>query len=176
MRRLPPLLAASLAAIAATSTRPIEAEPAARASDPHANDPLCVSDLARSVAFYCGALDFEQAESHAIGSEFARLMDVPDVAVTSQFIRRGPTAIELLAFHEPVPFGTRERRAVHQLGLTHLSFRVRDVAATAARIVELGGTVVESSRTHLDFGGTPLEFLYCTDPDGVRVELMDLGG
>ena len=54
--------------------------------------------------------------------------------------------------------------------------RVQDVAATAARIVELGGAVVESSRTILDFDGTALEFVYCTDPDGVRVELMDLSG
>jgi catechol 2,3-dioxygenase-like lactoylglutathione lyase family enzyme len=77
-------------------------------------------------------------------------MDLSDVAVTSQFIRRGPTAIELLAFREPNPFGEQTRRAVNQLGLTHLSFRV-------------------------DLGATALEFLYCTDPDGVRVELMDLG-
>ena len=137
---------------------------------------ICVSDLERSVAFYCGALGFERAESHAIGTEFARLMDLPDVAVTSQFVRRGPTAIELLAFTAPAPFGERERRAVNQLGLTHLSFRVRDVAATTARIVALGGAVVESSRTCIDLGGTALEFVYCTDPDGVRVELMDFGG
>ncbi len=137
---------------------------------------ICVSNLERSLRFYCGALGFEPAESHAIGSEFARLMDLPDVAVTSQFIRRGATDIELLAFIEPVPFGSKERRAVNQLGLTHLSFRVADVEETAERIVELGGTRVESSRTTIDFGGTPLEFVYCTDPDGVRVELMDLGG
>jgi catechol 2,3-dioxygenase-like lactoylglutathione lyase family enzyme len=137
---------------------------------------ICVSDLGRSLRFYCGALGFEKAESHAIGSEFAGLMDLPDVAVTSQFIRRGPTAIELLAFDEPAPFGARERRAVNQLGLTHLSFRVRDVAGTVARVVELGGAVVESSRTTIDLVGTALEFVYCTDPDGVRVELMDLGG
>jgi catechol 2,3-dioxygenase-like lactoylglutathione lyase family enzyme len=136
---------------------------------------ICVRNLERSLAFYCGALDFEKAESHAIGSEFAALMDLPDVAVTSQFIRRGPTAIELLAFSEPSPFGDTTRRAVNQLGLTHLSFRVHDVAAIAARIVELGGAIVESSRTTIDFGETALEFLYCTDPDGVRVELMDLG-
>src|SRR6202034_906933 len=84
---------------------------------------ICVSDLDRSLRFYCGGLGFEKAESHAIGSEFAALMDLPDVAVTSQFIRRGPTAIELLAFTEPEPFGSRERRPVQQLGLTHLSFR-----------------------------------------------------
>lgn len=137
---------------------------------------ICVSDLDRSLRFYCDALGFEKAESHAIGSEFARLMEFDDVAVTSQFIRMGTVAIELLAFSEPSPFGDRERRAVNQLGLTHLSFRVADVAAVAARVVELGGAVVESSRTTIDFGGTPLEFVYCTDPDGVRVELMDLGG
>jgi catechol 2,3-dioxygenase-like lactoylglutathione lyase family enzyme len=136
---------------------------------------ICVSDLEQSLAFYCEALGFEKAESHDIGSEFAALMDLPDVAVTSQFIRRGPTAIELLAFEEPRPFGERTRRAVNQLGLTHLSFRVADMAAVVARVVELGGSVVESSRTSIDLGGTELEFVYCTDPDGVRVELMDLG-
>jgi lactoylglutathione lyase len=137
---------------------------------------ICVSDLEQSLRFYCEALGFEKAESHAIGSEFAALMDLPDVAVTSQFIRRDSTAIELLAFSEPAPFGSKERRAVNQLGLTHLSFRVADVEATAQRIVERGGTRVGSSRTTIDFGGTPLEFVYCTDPDGVRVELMDLSG
>jgi len=137
---------------------------------------ICVSDLERSLGFYCEGLGFERAESHQIGSEFARLMDLPDVSVTSQFIRRGQTAIELLAFREPAPLGPRQRRPVHQLGLTHLSFRVHDVASVAARLVELGGALVEPSRTTIDLGGAVLEFVYCTDPDGVRVELMDLGG
>jgi len=136
---------------------------------------VCVSDLDRSLRFYCDALGFEKAESHVIGQEFARLMDLPNVAVTSQFIRKGATAIELLAFTEPAPFGNGERRAVNQLGLTHLSFRVGDVEATAAKVVEMGGAIVEASRTTIDFGGTPLQFVYCTDPDGVRIELMDLG-
>jgi catechol 2,3-dioxygenase-like lactoylglutathione lyase family enzyme len=137
---------------------------------------ICVSDLERSLRFYCEALGFEQAESHEIGTDFARLMEFPDVAVTSQFIRKGTTAIELLAFSEPAPFGDGVRRAVNQLGLTHLSFRVADVDAVAAKVVELGGSVVDVSRTTIDFGGVPLEFVYCTDPDGVRVELMDLEG
>jgi glyoxylase I family protein len=136
---------------------------------------ICVSDLNRSLRFYCDALGFEKAESHEIGREFAALMDFPDVVLTSQFIRKDTTSIELLAFTEPAPFGERERRAVNQLGLTHLSFRVGDLDATAAKVVELGGAIVESSRTTIDLGETPLRFLYCTDPDGVRVELMDLG-
>ena len=138
---------------------------------------ICVSDLERSLRFYCDGLGFEKAESHEIGREFAALMDFPDVVLTSQFIRKGPTAIELLAFTEPAPFGDRERRAVNQLGLTHLSFQVQvgDLDATAAKVVELGGAIVETSRTTIELGETPLRFLYCTDPDGVRVELMDLG-
>jgi catechol 2,3-dioxygenase-like lactoylglutathione lyase family enzyme len=137
---------------------------------------ICVSDLDRSLRFYCDALGFEKAEQHDIGAEFAQLMDLSEVAVTSQFIRKGATAIELLSFRQPEPFGDGERRAVNQLGLTHLSFRVADVEAVAARIVALGGSRVDSSRTTIDFGGTPLEFVYCTDPDGVRIELMDLEG
>jgi len=50
------------------------------------------------------------------------------------------------------------------------------VEGTAARVAELGGSILESSRTTIDLGGTSLQFLYCTDPDGVRIELMDLGG
>jgi lactoylglutathione lyase len=137
---------------------------------------LCVSDLARSARFYCDALGFEKAESHTIGSEFARLMDLPEVVLTSQFLRKGTTSVELLGFAEPPPFGDTAPRAINQLGLTHLSFRVNDVEGTAARVAELGGSILESSRTTIDLGGTSLQFLYCTDPDGVRIELMDLGG
>jgi lactoylglutathione lyase len=102
-------------------------------------------------------------------------MDLPDVSLTSQFIQKGATVIELLSFDEPAPFGDGVRRALNQLGLTHLSFRVRDIAATAARVVELGGSLVESSRTSMDLGRGTVEFVYCTDPDGVRIELMHLG-
>jgi len=98
------------------------------------------------------------------------------VVLTSQFVRKGTTSVELLGFAEPPPFGDAVPRAINQLGLTHLSFRVNDVAAVAAKVVELGGAILETSRTTIDLGGTALEFLYCTDPDGVRIELMNLGG
>jgi catechol 2,3-dioxygenase-like lactoylglutathione lyase family enzyme len=132
---------------------------------------ICVSDLERSVAFYCSALGFEKAESHSIGRPFAPLMDFEDVTLTSQFLRKGTTTMELLGFEDPAPYGDRLRRPLNQLGLTHLSFRVDDVAVAAAKVLEYGGAVVETSRTTLG----PLEFVYCTDPDGVRIELMNLG-
>jgi catechol 2,3-dioxygenase-like lactoylglutathione lyase family enzyme len=136
---------------------------------------ICVSDLERSVRFYCDALGFERAESHAVGNVFGPLMDLTEVAVTSQFLRKGTTTMELLGFDEPAAVGDRQRRPMNQLGLTHLSFRVDDVEATAARVVALGGAVIETSRTTIDLGPGSLAFVYCTDPDGVRLELMDLG-
>jgi len=116
------------------------------------------------------------AESHTVGDEFGRLMELDGVVLRSQFIRRDGLAIELLAFASPAPMGGADRRPMNQLGLTHLSMRVDDVDAVAAVIENLGGTVVSSTRTTFDLGETTLDFVYCTDPDGVRIELMHLPG
>jgi glyoxylase I family protein len=136
---------------------------------------LCVADLDRSIRFYCDGLGFALAEHHDIGHDFARLMELDDVDLRSQFVRRDDLAIELLSFTTPAAVGDAVRRAINHLGLTHLSFRVDDLLATADRLDALGGTVVRETRTTFDFGGTALDFVYCTDPDGVRIELMDLG-
>ena len=65
---------------------------------------------------------------------------------------------------------------MNQLGLTHLSLRVDDLDRAAQVIESLGGTVVTSTRTTLGPSHGPLDFVYCTDPDGVRIELMHLPG
>jgi catechol 2,3-dioxygenase-like lactoylglutathione lyase family enzyme len=136
---------------------------------------ICVSDLQRSLRFYCEALGFEQAESHAIGDAFASLMEFDHVELTSQYIRRESLAIELLAFSSPATVGEAVRRPVNQLGLTHLSFRVDDVDSVAAGIAALGGVVHGQTRTTFELGdGKTMDFVYCTDPDGTRIELMYL--
>jgi catechol 2,3-dioxygenase-like lactoylglutathione lyase family enzyme len=133
---------------------------------------ICVSDLERSLRFYCEALGFSAAESHVVGDEFGRLMELEAVSLRSQFVRRGAVAIELLEYSSPEVVGQPVRRPLNQLGLTHLSVRVDDVDAVAAAVERLGGTVVSETRTSFDLSGTTLDFLYCTDPDGVRIELM----
>ena len=137
---------------------------------------VCVSDLERSLRFYVDGLGFEAAESWSIGSEYGRLMELPDVELTSQFLRRDGASIELLSYASPGIVGPAERRPVNQLGLTHLCFRVDDVDDVAARLVALGGAVHEHTRTTFpDPNGDPqLDFVYCTDPDGTRIELMRL--
>jgi lactoylglutathione lyase len=137
---------------------------------------ICVSDLARSLRFYREGLGFEPVASHHVGDEFAGLMELEGVALESHMLRRDGVTIELLAFSHPRPSGPTGRRPMNQLGLTHLSLRVDDVDAVAGEIERLGGSVVRTTRTRLDAGPARLDFVYCTDPDGVRIELMDLAG
>src|ERR1700674_2810178 len=99
---------------------------------------ICVSDMDRSLRFYCEGLGFEKAESFAIGDDFGGLMELEQVELRSQYIRRDGLSIELLAFASPPTVGEPVRRPVNQLGLTHLSFRVDDVDSVAAGIAALG--------------------------------------
>jgi len=130
---------------------------------------ICVSDLERSVRFYCDGL--ERNESFPIDATFGAALEVPgDLTLTSQFLRREGLAVELLYFTSPAPTGQPSAHR-NELGLTHLSFYVEDVDATAAALVAAGGTVVTSTRTTSE--GIDLLFLH--DPDGTRIELMKAG-
>lgn len=139
---------------------------------------ICVSDLERSLRFYCDGLGFGLAESYTVGTEFGRLMEVEgEIVLQSRFITRDGVKLELLRFDRPAHKGPAARRSMNQLGLTHLSVRVADVDATAARIRELGGAVHEHTRSKFkNPDGSSSDFVYCTDPDGVRIELMRLPG
>ena len=133
---------------------------------------VVVRDLDRSIAFYRDALDFAVAEAWPVGREFGALMELDDVDVQSQFLRRGDLAIELLHYRSPAVEGDGQRRQVNRLGINHLCFRVADVDAVAARVEAAGGVVLGHTRTTFGDGDGIMDFVYCTDPDGTRIELM----
>lgn len=133
---------------------------------------ICCADAKRSELFYCEALGFASAEAYNVGNEVSRTMELDGVKLLSKFLRRPDgISIELLHFETPDCIGARERRPMNQFGLTHFSFYVQDLEAALAKVREHGGTVHENTRT--DLGG--LKLIFCTDPDGVRVELMQRG-
>lgn len=134
---------------------------------------ICVSDIDRSVRFYCEGLGFEQLAAHHVGPEFGALMELEGVELESRMLVRDGVTIELLGYVSPEHTGEVTRRPMNQLGLTHLSLRVDDVDEVASAIASHGGAVVGGTRTRM---GDSLDFLYCTDPDGVRIELMHLPG
>lgn len=55
---------------------------------------ICVSDLARSLRFYCEGLGFELVGSHHVGDEFASLMELDEVSLDSRMIRRDGVTLE----------------------------------------------------------------------------------
>ena len=132
---------------------------------------ICVSDLDRSLRFYCEGLGFEASEGYdldsdaAAGLDRALEIDVP-VKIRSQFIGNGEMKIELIHFREPAVTGEPSTQR-NQLGITHLSFWVADVDAAAERLTEFGGTILPTTRAN-----PGVELVFLTDPDGVRVELM----
>ncbi len=131
---------------------------------------LCVSDLDRSLRFYCDGLGFEPQIKYDIGNEFAATMEIDaDVKLVSQMIVRDGLMIELLHFISPGVIGD-PNPVRNQRGFTHLSFNVDDVNETIATLVEHGGTLIESTRTVNEMG----EIVFVTDPDGTRIELMKL--
>jgi glyoxylase I family protein len=132
---------------------------------------MCVTDLERSVTFYCGALGFQRAEAYEFSQGLDAIMEMERTSLRSQFIRRDDGfSIELLQLINPAPTGSRERRPLNQFGLTHLSFYVEDIQATARELAKHGGQVHEHTATDLGF----VKLIYCSDPDGIRVELMQM--
>lgn len=133
---------------------------------------ICVSDIERSARFYKEALDFSDFSSSDVsGPEISKQMGLANVALRTRVLKHldGPM-IQLMEFVSPTASGPLERRSTLQYGLVHLSFYVDDIDAAAQRLMDAGGHVFEHTRAHYSEGGTTL--LYCTDPDGVRIEFM----
>ncbi|VEG55080.1 lactoylglutathione lyase-like lyase [Mycolicibacterium aurum] len=143
---------------------------------------ICVTDLDRSVRFYTRVfgfallyqLDFEN-------NEVAATME-QDGKFRSAMLIRDDIRIELLQWVDVPTTGSGVRKPMTELGFTHLSFRVVDVDGLTEDILAAGGTLVETTRTVLGDADDPASgrFIYLTDPDGTRIELMqnvpDLSG
>jgi catechol 2,3-dioxygenase-like lactoylglutathione lyase family enzyme len=135
---------------------------------------ICVRDLERSMRFYCQGLGFEPSSVNEIDSKFSRALEVDGpVMLRAQSLRRGDLCLELLSFSHPRALGSASSSRL-QTGLTHLSFAVEDLDSAGAELSRLGGTIIWSTRLSYTTGHGTSELLFVADPDGVRVELLQL--
>ena len=135
---------------------------------------ICVSDMERSVRFWRDGLGFEVLREFDFrGSLWKRVLEVDDLDLQTKIIRRDHVTLELLAFTKPGHVGTAERRPMNQLGFTHLAIWVSDLDAAAKRVADFGGRLAEETRTVFDHPKLKGKWLMCTDPDGVRLELVE---
>jgi predicted enzyme related to lactoylglutathione lyase len=133
---------------------------------------VCVTDLARSARFYIEALGFAEEYYLDIGPPRDAcdvLTELPGLSCRVGFFHQDGIRIELCTYTRPTVVGPAERRAMNQLGLTHLSLIVADLDATAARIAEFGGEVHAHTRIITPHGA----MMFCSDPDGIRIELWE---
>jgi catechol 2,3-dioxygenase-like lactoylglutathione lyase family enzyme len=136
---------------------------------------LCVSNLERSLRFYTEGLGYEVQERFETGDEVAGLCEIEmptPVTMCAQFLAKDGVRLELVHWPEPGVHGTPSRTR-NQLGLTHLSYEVTDLRAVEARLVSLGATVIEGTRTHVDRPTYQVDMVFLADPDGTRIELVE---
>ena len=128
---------------------------------------ICVSSRKVSGRFYEEALGFKFDHEVAGGEIWGKLVELPDFKYRASFYARDGTMIELIEIESPSSTGTKERRPMNQLGMTHLSLVVNDLETVLDRIEKCGGRVYPDTLVESPFG----EIIFCTDPDGVRIEL-----
>ncbi|HWJ63053.1 MAG TPA: VOC family protein [Acidimicrobiales bacterium] len=136
---------------------------------------ICVTDLDRSVRFYVDVFGFAQLYAlDMTGDEVAATMEQRGT-FRSAMLLRGDVRIELLQWVDVPTAGSGERKAMTELGFTHLSFRVDAVDDLSDAVRAAGGQVLEHTLSVLGEAGDPTatKLLYLLDPDGTRIEVME---
>jgi catechol 2,3-dioxygenase-like lactoylglutathione lyase family enzyme len=125
---------------------------------------ICVTDLARSRAFYEEALGFRYWwELDAPDERSSVLLKLPQpVGLKAVYLLRDGVVLELLHYRA-APVRPRSERVMAEPGLTHLSFSVADMAEALERVIAGGGQVLEET----DIKAAVM----IRDPDGQMIEL-----
>jgi predicted enzyme related to lactoylglutathione lyase len=134
---------------------------------------ICTADVDHSVKFYTEALGFRLDSSiEEISTPFDKLMELPGATCRVHYVTCGALKLELIGYPTVGVVGSAERRPMNQLGFTHLTLIVRDIDSVADLVVQYGGRVYPETRIDSPFG----PIVFCTDPDGVRIELFQARG
>ena len=129
---------------------------------------LCVADRQRSRRFYEGLLGFQfwwELDAPDDGTAELLRLEKP-VGLHATYLVRDGLVLELLDYSGR-PVHTGPARVMDQVGLTHISFSVSDLAGVLAEVAEFGGTVVDGT---VSAGSAMVR-----DPDGQLLELLSDG-
>ena len=136
---------------------------------------ICVSDLSRSLRFYCDLLGFQEISRVTFSGEpAATLVGVEELKLTCVFLERDSARIELLWYASPGHLGEAKPRHMNELGISHMAIGVDDLEATVEMLERGGARVLRETQIHNpELGGT---YIFVTDPDGTRIELLEETG
>jgi catechol 2,3-dioxygenase-like lactoylglutathione lyase family enzyme len=126
---------------------------------------LCVADRERSRRFYEGLLGFQfwwDLELPDEGTAALLALD-PPIGVRATYLIRDGFVLELIDYSKR-DARTGAQRVMDEVGLTHMSLSVSDLAGVLAQVESFGGTVIKESTTE--------HFAMIRDPDGQLIELL----
>jgi lactoylglutathione lyase len=126
---------------------------------------LCVADREKSLKFYTELLGFtfwRDLELPDAGTKQLLQLDGP-IGVRATYLLSGDFVLELIDYSKR-DVHTGSERVMDQVGLTHMSLSVSDLAGVLAQVEAYGGTVVGETVTE--------HFAMIRDPDGQLIELL----
>jgi lactoylglutathione lyase len=126
---------------------------------------LCVADRGRSRRFYEGLLGFKfwwEVEPPDDGTDRLLQLTRP-IGLHATYLVRDGLVLELLDYSQR-EVHTGPKRVMDQVGLTHLSLSVSDLAAVLAMVDGFGGSVITSTVSG--------QSAMIRDPDGQLIELL----
>jgi catechol 2,3-dioxygenase-like lactoylglutathione lyase family enzyme len=136
---------------------------------------ICVADWERSLRFYRDVLGFRYlSELQVAGEPTDTLLQLRDVELRAIYLERDGTRVELLHYTSPGHQGDGRPRAMNQLGLTHLSLRVDNLATTVDALKQAGVRILEPSK--IEIPAFEAAAVFVTDPDGTLLELVQAPG
>jgi catechol 2,3-dioxygenase-like lactoylglutathione lyase family enzyme len=129
---------------------------------------LVVSDLDRSLRYYCEGLGFEELLRMEMGQEVASVgLLEGEVRFSSVLVSRDGLVLQIIHWPSPGVTSPPGAKPLNECGLTHIGIVVDDVDRAVASLVKLGGSVIEGSRTRLEGA----DVVMTLDPDGTRIEI-----
>ena len=136
---------------------------------------ITVSDLERSVEFYCSAFGLTESRCVEMGGEdFEKAVGVPGATVELVMLNAGNTVVELLQYKTSSgePFALRN----NDVGSAHLCFTVTGIDDVYNGLVAKGVTgMAPPSVAPEDGPAVGTRFAYLLDPDGITIELLEVG-
>jgi lactoylglutathione lyase len=136
---------------------------------------ICVSDPQRSLRFYRDMLGFRPVSRvHVDDAASAQLLGLDPLDLRATVLERDGARIELLHFAAPGHERGDVPRPMNRVGLTHMALRVDDLADLLVELEAAGVEILHETR--IQNAAYESDVVYVLDPDGVRIELVQMPG
>jgi catechol 2,3-dioxygenase-like lactoylglutathione lyase family enzyme len=136
---------------------------------------ICVVDPERSIHFYRDLMGFELISHMQVDdAASAQLVGLEPLELHATFLERDGTRIELLHYVSPGHEPADVPRPMNRLGLTHIAMRVDDLAELLVQLEAAGVEIMKQTRVQNP--AFQSDVVYVLDPDGVRIELIQIPG